>query len=229
MTTTLITGATGGIGAAVAADLAARGDRLVLCGRDPGRLAAAAAAWPGASWITLDLARPDTVTAQLDGRLPAHIDVLVHSAGVVDLAAVAETPADVWQHTLAVNLTSPALLTRAALPALRAAAGHVVFVNSGAGLHAAARWSAYAAAKFGLRALADALRAEEAPHGVRVTTVYPGRTATAMQARVHTQEGRPYDPHQWIPPQSVAAAIRTALDLPPQAHLTEVTVRPGAA
>ncbi|HEX5742254.1 MAG TPA: SDR family oxidoreductase [Pilimelia sp.] len=229
MTTTVITGATGGIGAAVAADLAARGDRLVLCGRDPRRLAAAAAAWPGAGWVTCDLARPDTLTAQLAGQLPDRIDVLVHSAGVVDLGAVADTPAETWQHTLAVNLTSPALLTRAALPALRAAAGHVVFVNSGAGLHAGPTWGAYAAAKFGLRALADALRAEEAPHGVRVTTVYPGRTATAMQARVHEQEGRPYDPARWIPPQAVAAAVRTALDLPPQAHLTEVTVRPGTA
>ncbi len=85
------------------------------------------------------------------------------------------------------------MLTQALLPALRAAHGTVVFVNSGAGLSANAHWAGYAASKFGLRALADALRAEEAEHGVRVSTVYPGRTATPMQQKVHEQEGRAYD------------------------------------
>ena len=82
------------------------------------------------------------------------------------------------------------MLTRVCLPALRAARGTVVFVNSGAGLVAHPQWSAYAASKHGLRALADALRAEEQEHGVRVTTVFPGRTATPMQQRVHEQEGK---------------------------------------
>ncbi|GGK37335.1 short chain dehydrogenase [Pilimelia terevasa] len=224
MRTTLITGATGGIGTAVAENLAARGDRLVLGGRDPDRLRELAGRLPGARVLPADLGDPGTLSA--DG-LPPRLDVLVHCAGVVALGPVADADAAVWERTLAVNLTGPAVLTRLALPALRAARGHVVFLNSGAGLHAGPGWSAYAASKFGLRALADALRAEEAAHGVRVTTVYPGRTATAMQAAVHAQEGREYDPGRWIQPAAVAAAVRTALDLPVEAHLTEVTIRPG--
>ncbi|GGK08492.1 hypothetical protein GCM10010123_43040 [Pilimelia anulata] len=246
MTTSLITGATGGIGAAIAADLAARGDRLLLCGRDPDRLRAALAALPpggaagaggghpgregdpspGHGVLVADLGRPGGLAAQVAGVLPERLDVLVHCAGVVDLGGIGETDVAAWERALAVNLVGPAELTRLALPALRAAGGHVVLINSGAGLSAGPRWGAYAASKFGLRALADALRAEEP--GLRVTSVYPGRTATAMQESVHAQEGRAYDPARWIRPGAVAAAVRTALDLPAGSHLTEVTVRPAA-
>jgi NADP-dependent 3-hydroxy acid dehydrogenase YdfG len=110
---------------------------------------------------------------------------------------------------------------------LRVSQSRVVFVNSGAGLHAHAGWSAYAASKHGLKALADALRAEEAEHGVKVTSIYPGRTATPMQERVHQQEGREYDASRFIAPESVAETILLALDLPDDAHLTELTVRPN--
>ena len=83
----------------------------------------------------------------------------------------------------------------------------MVLVNSGAGLQAHPHWSAYAASKHGLRALADSLRAEEQEHGVRVTSVYPGRTATPMQDKVHEQEGKAYDAADWIDPATVADAI----------------------
>ena len=73
---------------------------------------------------------------------------------------------------------------------MRAARGTFVFVNSSAGLAAGAEWSAYAASKFGLRAFADALRAEEVEHGVRVSTVYPSRTATPMQEMVDREFAR---------------------------------------
>ncbi|MEO5653627.1 MAG: SDR family NAD(P)-dependent oxidoreductase, partial [Marmoricola sp.] len=144
-----------------------------------------------------------------------------------DLGAVADLGVEQWRHQLDVNLVAPAELTRRALPALRAARGTVVFVNSGAGLRANPQWAAYAAAKHGLRALADALRAEEAEHGVRVTSVYPGRTATPMQERVHDQEGKDYDAGQWIRPESVAASIVHALDLPRDATIPDLSLSPG--
>src|SRR4051812_1904965 len=117
-------------------------------------------------------------------------------------------------------------MTGPLLPALRAAAGTVVFVNSSAGLAAHATWSAYAASKFGLRALADALRAEETGHGVRVTTIFPSRTATPMQEKVHDQEGRTYDASRWIHPGTVTDAIVHVLDLPRDATVPEITLRP---
>ncbi|MDF2579541.1 MAG: short chain dehydrogenase [Microbacterium sp.] len=110
---------------------------------------------------------------------------------------------------------------------MRAARGQILFVNSGAGLTAHPSWSAYAASKHGLKALADALRGEEAANGIRVTTVYPGRTATPMQAEVHRQEGRDYDPAAFIDPESVATTVLAALDLPRDAQVPDVSVRPG--
>jgi len=223
--TALITGATGGIGRALADALAPHYD-LILQGRDPARLQELSTRYPRSRALTVDLRHPETFSEAMGGITPLH--ALVHNAGVVDLGSVADTSVDVWRDTLAVNLVAPAALTRALLPALREARGHVLFVNSGAGLTANAGWGAYAASKFGLRALADALRAEEAQHGVRVTTVYPGRTATDMQRRVRQQEGAPYHEDAYIQPASVASAALTALLLPRDAHLTDVTVRPGA-
>ena len=90
------------------------------------------------------------------------------------------------------------------------------------------QWGAYAASKHGLKALADALRAEEGGNGIRVTSVYPGRTATPMQEKVHRQEGREYDPERWITPEAVATTLLTALDLPRGAEVTDLTVKPSA-
>lgn len=224
----LITGAGSGIGAVLARRLLDRGDEVVLLVRDIGRAKEIAAALPGATTLVGDLSQPGRLSWALSKqRLPERIDSLVHVAGVIDLGPVADLPAALWEQQLAVNLVGPAELTRLMLPQLRVSRGRVVFVNSGAGLTAHAGWSAYAASKHGLKALADALRAEEAEHGIKVTSIYPGRTATPMQERVHQQEGRPYDPARYIDPASVATTILTALDLPADAHLTDLTVRPG--
>jgi len=221
--THLITGAGSGIGEVVADRLHARGDRMVLVARSAERAHHLADRFPGCVTVVADLADPEAVV-ELGG--PDALDTLVHAAGVVDLAPLAEVDWHQWRQQLDVNLTAPAMLTQALLPALRAAHGTVVFVNSGAGLSASPKWAGYAASKFGLRALADALRAEEAEHGVRVTSVYPGRTATAMQQKVHEQEGRAYDAGQWIRPETVAEAILHVLDLPTDATVSDLVVRP---
>jgi len=209
--THLVTGAASGIGLALADRLSERGDRVVRLTRDDVDLSDSVALVRWATDFADDLER---------------LDSLVHSAGTVDLGTVAELEVETWQRQLAVNLTAPALLTAPLLPALRAAAGTVVFVNSSAGLTANAEWSAYAASKFGLRALADSLRAEEAANGVRVTTVFPSRTATPMQEKVHEQEGRTYDASRWIRPETVADSILHVLDLAADATIPELVVRP---
>ncbi|WP_030697515.1 SDR family oxidoreductase [Streptomyces albidoflavus] len=228
MATHVITGAGSGIGAAVARRLHERGDHLVLVARDAGRARELAAAHPGAGTLVADLADPDRISWALSHQtLPDRIDSLLHIAGVVDLGAVGELTPKTWRHQIDVNLLAPAELTRHFLPQLRLTHGHVVFVNSGAGLNANGGWAAYAAAKHGLKALADALRQEEQEHGVRVTSVYPGRTASAMQQKIHQQEGKEYDPDRWISPDSVATTLLTALDLPADAVINDVSIRPG--
>ncbi|QGV78367.1 SDR family oxidoreductase [Streptomyces ficellus] len=228
MATHMITGAGSGIGAAVARRLHERGDDLVLLARDAGRAKELAAAHPGARTLVGDLANADRLSWAFSHQtLPDRLDSLLHIAGVVDLGRVGDLTTKAWRSQLEVNLIAPAELTRLLLPQLRVSQGHVVFVNSGAGLNAHAEWSAYAASKHGLKALADSLRQEEHGSGVRVTSVYPGRTASPMQAKVHQQEGKEYDASRWIDPESVATAILTAIDLPRDAEINDLSVRPG--
>ncbi|MER5439615.1 SDR family oxidoreductase [Streptomyces sp. NPDC002790] len=228
MATHVITGAGSGIGAAVARRLHERGDEIYLHARDAGRAKELAAEFPGASTLVGDLADPDKLSWAFSHQtLPDRVDSLLHIAGVVDLGKVGELTPKSWRNQLNVNLVAPAELTRHFLPQLRVAQGHVVFVNSGSGLNAHAGWSAYGASKHGLKGLADALREEEHGNGVRVTSVYPGRTASAMQAKVHQQEGKEYDPERWIDPESIATTILMAIDLPRDAEVNDLTVRPG--
>lgn len=225
MGTHVVTGAGSGIGRSLAEKLRDRGERLVLVVRSQGRIEDLQPDFADADFVVADLEDPASLQG-LDSAVSGPLDSLIHVAGVVDLASVETFALVSWQQHLAVNLTAPAVLTQAFLPALREARGTVVFVNSAAGLSANAEWSAYAASKFGLRALADSLRAEEVDHGVRVTTVFPSRTATPMQEKVHEQEGRTYDASRWIDPATVADTILHVLDLPVDATIPDVTVRP---
>ncbi|GAA4218458.1 SDR family oxidoreductase [Streptosporangium album] len=154
------------------------------------------------------------------------LDVLVHSAGVATLGRIAESPAEVWRRTMEVNVIAVAELTRLLLPALRAAYGQVVLINSGAGQRANPGWGSYAASKFALRAFADAFRLEEPD--LRVTTVYPGRVDTDMQRGVRAQESGIYEPEKYLAPESVARAVVAAVTASPDAHITDITVRPTA-
>jgi NADP-dependent 3-hydroxy acid dehydrogenase YdfG len=224
----LVTGAGSGIGAAVARRLLERGDELWLLARNAGRARALAGEFPGARTLVGDLAEPSRLSWALGQQaVPDRLDSLLHVAGTVELGPVGDLTPKTWNQMLAVNLTGPAELTRLVLPQLRLSHGHVVFVNSTAALAPAAEWSAYAASKAGLGVLADVLRAEERPAAVRVTSVYPSRTDTPMQRKVHQLEGTSYDPARLIDPESVATTVLTAIDLPRDAEITDLTVRPG--
>jgi NADP-dependent 3-hydroxy acid dehydrogenase YdfG len=222
----LVTGASGGIGAAVARVMAPGYD-LLLGGRDTEALEALAAELPGARPWPVELTDSAAVAEAAAGIL--RLDMLVHSAGVGTLGTVADTPAGAWRHQFEVNVVAVAELTRLLLPALRAARGRVVLLNSGAGLEAPPGWAAYSASKFALRAFADALRAEAAEHGVRVTSVHPGRVATAMQRAVAAQSGTEYRPADYLRPESVAGAVLLAVTAPDDAALTDLVLRPAAS
>lgn len=221
----LITGAGSGIGAAVADRLAERGDELILVARSSERAGDLAERWPGARTVVADLGDPESLAPAWPTDLDS-LDSVVHSAGVVAVAPVTELSVADWQATLTVNTVAVAEVTRLALPALRAARGTVIVVNSGSGLRAGPGWAAYGASKFGARAFADVLREEEAEHGVRVTSVYPGRVATAMQESVHRQEGKEYDASRWIRPETVADSIVYVLDTPRDGTVSDLRIRP---
>lgn len=220
----LVTGAGSGIGAAVAGVLHGRGDELWLVARNESRASELADRFPGCRPLVADLAGELDLS---DWPEPAPFDGVVHCAGVVELGPVSTLTHASLTRQFAVNAASPALVTAWALPGLREARGTVVFVNSGAGLTAHAEWSAYAASKFAVRAIADALRAEVSAQDIRVSTVYPGRTATPMQRNVKAYEGAPYDERALIDPLTVARAVVGLIDLSPDATMPEVTIRPA--
>ncbi|OLF18262.1 SDR family oxidoreductase [Actinophytocola xanthii] len=216
----LITGASRGIGAAVAAALAGSHD-LLLGGRDETALAEVAATLPAARPWPVELT--DQVAVEAAAASVTRLDVLVHSAGIARLGGLGDLSAADWRDSFEVNVVAVAELTRLLLPALRAAAGHVVLINSGSGLKANPRWGAYAASKFALRAYADVLRAEEP--GLRVTSVHPGRTATDMQRAVREFEAGEFEPDKYMSSASVAALVHAAITTPPDAHVHEVVIR----
>ena len=208
---------------------------MLLTGRDGNDLEAARqrAGRHGADVIThrADLADDDDVQALADTALEhlGEVDILIHSLGLFLGGPVADFPVEDLDRLYRVNLRSPFLLTQTLLPSLLRTKGQIVFVNSSTGLIAHPTVSAYATTKFGLRALADSLRAELNPQGVRVLTVYPGRTASDMQAEVLDFEGKPYDPSRYAQPADIAGPTVLALALPRSAELTEVTIRPMQA
>ena len=222
--TAVVTGASSGIGRAIAQSLAAHGASLWLLGRrveEPGL--------PRACFIRTDLAR-DCEVEEAAARLALdceRVDALIHSAGCIHPGQVAESGARELDQQYRVNFRSAWVLTRALLPALSRAHGQVVFVNSTVGLRGKAGAAQYAATKHALRAFADSLREEVNPNGVRVLSLFLGRTATPMQEAVCQVEGTPYVPGDLMQPEDVASITLAALSLPPSAEVTEIRMRPG--
>ncbi|GAT06349.1 SDR family oxidoreductase [Mycolicibacterium fortuitum] len=227
MPTALITGAAGGIGSAIAAALAPT-HTLLLAGRPSARLDALAERLGAPTW-PLDLTDADSIESATE--VLAELDVLVHNAGVLYPGRIAESIAEQWRASFEVNVTGAVALTLALLPALRAAGGHVVFINSGAGQKVSAGMASYSASKFALRAFADSLRADEP--SLRVTSIFPGRVDTEMQRDLVAYENAvtdgagEYDPAKFLKPETVAGLVATAVTTPPDGHVHEIVVRPG--
>jgi NADP-dependent 3-hydroxy acid dehydrogenase YdfG len=124
------------------------------------------------------------------------------------------------------NVRAPYALTQALLPMLKAFQGQVVFINSSSALNAKPMTAQYDSTKHALKALADSLRGEINRHGVRVLSVYLGRTASEMQEGIYRMEGRPYRPELLLQPDDVASVVVNALGLPRTAEVTDISIRP---
>ena len=220
MPTALITGAGGGIGSAIA-DALSPTHTLLLAGRPSARLDAVAERLGATTW-PLDLTDQDGMEAAAE--VLSELDVLVHNAGVAYPGRVAESVPEQWRASFEVNVTGPVALTLALLPALRAARGQVVLINSGSGLNVSPGLASYSASKFALRAFADSLRADE-PR-LRVTSIHPGRVDTEMQQDLVAYEGGDYDPARFLTPETVAGVVAQVVATPPDAHTHQVVIRP---
>ncbi|ONH55424.1 short-chain dehydrogenase [Frankia sp. CcI49] len=229
----LVTGASHGIGRATALLLALEGAVVVATGRDERALASLATEARRGGGVVhphrADLTDGDERArlADIARRATGRVSILVHSAGVHRSDPLAYASLARFDEQFAVNVHAPYALTQRLLPELTAACGDIVFINSTQGISASAGVSQYAATKHALRAVADALRAEAAGTGVRVSTIFPGRTATPMQEQIFRNEGRQWNPDLLVQPHDIASLVVTAVALPARAELSEVVIRPA--
>lgn len=228
----VVTGASSGVGRAIALALAQKGVRLCLVGRQSETLDAVAQIVRATSSQVACYQADLAVNTDIEG-LATHlrmgfegVDILIHSAGLIELGRMGCASAEGLDRHYQVNLRAPYILTQALLSTLRLRKGQIVFINSSVGLNARAGVGQYAATKHALRALADSLREEVNRDEVRVLSVFLGRTATPMQAVVHRVEGKGYHPESLLQPEDVAAVVLNALTLPRTAEVTDINIRP---
>ncbi len=189
----LVTGATRGIGRAVALELAARGAHLVLTGRSAESLAAVAGALPSAASLALDLTAPGAAEALVEAAVGrwGRLDVLVNNAGLLLPGAAPELSDEAWDRTFALNVTALFRLSRAAVRVMRAqGGGSIVNVASDWALVGARGALAYAASKGAVAQITRSMALDHAREGIRVNAVCPGDTDTDMLAEEHAGESR---------------------------------------
>ena len=223
----VVTGASSGIGEATARRLAQEGFEVICAARRTERIEQLAKEIDGRA-VTCDVTSEGDV-ARLAQEVGDRLDVLVHSAGVIGAyERVDALTREDFRRTFELNVIAVADLTRLLLPRLRARKGLVVAINSGSGYSSGARGAVYSGSKFALRALTDALREEEREHGVRVSSIHPGRVATDMQRELRAAEGGEYREEDYLRPEAVAEAVRLAVDTPRGGSVDELRIRPQA-
>ena len=200
--TALVTGGTSGIGRAVVEELAAAGMSVAFTGRDPERGAAVAAA-AGARFFRADAAdrrQCDQSVADALAALGGRLDLFVAGAAVVFAEPLADTPDEVLQELVEVNLTSTFRYSRACFEIMRAqGGGSIVHIVSDAAIRGLHHLPVYSLTKAGVLALSEALAAEGAPHGVRVNAVCPGAVVPGVQSTIAGYEHHAEDSSKWGP------------------------------
>jgi NAD(P)-dependent dehydrogenase (short-subunit alcohol dehydrogenase family) len=222
----LVAGASGDIGRAIAFDLLEAGADVVMTGRSLERLRQVRPPTDLADkchHLAADLTRDEDIERlAASPALRRRLDVLVLSSGAYERSH----DRSVFDRQLAANVSGPYALLRRLLPLLIEAKGQVVFINSSQALKASAEVAQYAATKHALKAIADSLRDEVNPDGVRVMSIYLGRTAGERQRAIFASEGRPYAPDRLIEPSEIARLVGFMLRLSRSAEVTDVTLRP---
>ena len=230
----LITGASRGIGLAIAKALAREGCSLVIAGRDQKALKSAERAFRKAS--RSDGPTGDVLARAADVRDPnsvaglfaalkrdfGRLDILINNAGISHvMAEVERLPLQTWRHVIETDLTGMFLVTQGAMPLLRRG-GTIINNLSMAATHVFAGQSAYCAAKHGALGLTRTLREELRPRGIRVIALMPGATDTAIWNQFWPDAPRKH----MLRPETVAQAVLDALLLPPESTVEEITLMP---
>jgi NADP-dependent 3-hydroxy acid dehydrogenase YdfG len=228
----VVTGASSGIGKAIALALAQSRVEVCLVARRREALDAVAREAQGngtrSHVCCTDLTSDKDIQSlreQLE-RGPGRVDILILCGGAISHGPLEKAPLAEFDLMYRSNLRGHYALTQALLPLLRKQHGQIVFINSSAGLRSPASVGQFSATQHALRAVADSLRDEVNTDGIRVLSVFPGRTATPRMAALFEKEGRPYRADLLMQPEDVASMVVHALSLPRTAEVTDISMRP---
>lgn len=237
----VVTGASSGIGHAVAETLAGAGAAVVLAARRVERLEELAAgireAGGSAKVVPTDVTRREEVAALAEAALDAFgsLDIWVNNAGIMPLSPIADLEVDDWERMVDVNVKGVLFGIAAALPAMKeAGAGHIVNVGSLAGRRPFPSGAVYAATKFAVRALSWGMHLElGAEHNIRVTDIQPGVVDTELFEHIPDEEAREGFRRTWkarksLQPVDVARAVLHAVASPDHVSVSEILIRPTA-
>jgi 3-oxoacyl-[acyl-carrier protein] reductase len=223
----LVTGASRGIGLAIARRLASMGVRVGLCGRDAKRLESAAndcrRAGSEAVAVSADITRTDEIAKLVEAteRALGPIEILVNNAGIGYFAPVQDSDTSKWDDVLDTNLKAVFLLSHAVAPGMmRMGSGHIVNIASLAGKNVFAGGAVYCASKWGLLGLTGCMAEDLRAHGIRVSAICPGSVATDFSS----PSGR--DTSKMLQPDDVAHAVAAILTQAPKSFISEVLMRP---
>ncbi len=226
--TAVVTGASRGIGAGIASALAGEGVRVVLIARNEAKLREAAKSLKGSIPLACDVSDPksvDKAARQIDKELGGAPDILVNNAGIFGVSIVEETKTDFFLDTINTNLVGPFLFIRAFLAGMKKRkSGHIVTIGSVADRTIFTGNAAYSAAKFGLRAVHEVLRAELRGSGVRASLISPASTDTEIWNSVTVTDpaGKPHSTRPMLNPDDVVAAVIFALTRPEKVNIDEL-------
>jgi len=228
----VVTGASSGIGKAIALALAQNRAEVCLVARRREALDAVAREAQGngtRSHVCCTDLTSDKDIQSLREHLesgPGRVDILILCGGAISHGPLEKAPLAEFDLMYRSNLRGHYALTQALLPLLRKQHGQIVFINSSAGLRSPASVGQFSATQHALRAVADSLRDEVNPDGIRVLSVFPGRTATPRMAALFEKERRPYRAELLMQPEDVASMVVHALSLPRTAEVTDISMRP---
>lgn len=228
----IITGASSGIGRAIALALAKECAICCLIGRSKEKLEEVAEIGRRSSPLVhiyaINLLVDENIKhlqEQVSNEF-GRVNILVHSAGIYYSNTFQDSAIENFDEQYKANVRAPYLLTQSLLPMIRPAAGQIVFINSSQGLNAKAGVSQFASTQHSMKAIADSLREEVNQDGVRVVSLYLGRTATPRMETLYQKEGKKYDPSLLLQPEDVASVVSHTLSLPRTAEITNISLRP---
>jgi NADP-dependent 3-hydroxy acid dehydrogenase YdfG len=234
----LVTGASSGIGEGIALGLAQAGAAVALCARRVDRLTALAAQIEAAGGRALVIAG-DVVDAEFAAAAVqqaiayfGQLDILVNSAGIIQLSSVENADLDEYRRVMDVNVMATLYTCRAAVPHMKArGTGDIINITSQAGRKVAPIFSSYSASKHAANALTEGLRREVGEHGVRVSILMPGATQSEVAENMSDDKAKEFMRHHVskegvVLPQDIADTVVLMVSLPRRAHISEVTVRP---